>query len=221
LALDENLSKEIDMEKIDLKKELKHLYLPSAKEVTLVDVPEFKFAMVDGVIPASVPPGESPEFTNALDMLYGISYGLKFKSKLRDENPIDYTVMALEGLWWVKSGVFDFGKIEPWFFTALILQPDHISQDMFNEAAEELSKKKPELPFGKLRLEGFQEGRCIQIMHIGPYAEEPRTLAKMETFMEENGYKIRGKHHEIYIGDPRRAKPERLKTVLRHPVIKA
>lgn len=209
------------MKKINLKKELKHLYLPSAKEVVLVEVPAFNFLMVDGVIPAGASPSESHDYGNALEALYGISYGLKFKSKLREENPIDYTVMALEGLWWVESGDFEFGKVEPWFFTSMMLQPDHITRDMFEEAVQELQQKKPEVQLGKLRLERFEEGPSIQIMHIGPYSDEPRTLEKMQAFMEDQGYKFRGKHHEIYIGDPRRAKPEKLKTVLRHPVAKA
>lgn len=209
------------MKKIDLKKELKHLYLPTAKEVVQVDVPAFNFAMVDGVIAAGEAPGESPAFTDALSALYGISYGLKFKSKLREVDPIDYTVMALEGLWSAESGEFEFGKVEPWIFTAMILQPDHITQEMFDEAVQELQQKKPELQLDKLRFERFEEGPSIQIMHIGPYSDEPRTLEKMQAFMDDQGYKFRGKHHEIYIGDPRRAKPEKLKTVLRHPISKA
>lgn len=208
------------MQKIDLKKELKHLYLPSAKEVVFVEVPAFNFAMVDGVIPAGVLPAESTEYVDSLGALYGISYTLKFKSKLRELNPIDYTVMALEGLWWGESGDFDAEKLEPWFFTSMMLQPDHVTQEMFDEAVEELQQKKPELQLDDLRFERFEEGPSIQIMHIGPYSEEPRTLEKMQTFLEEQGYQYRGKHHEIYLGDPRRAKPERLKTVLRHPVAK-
>ncbi len=209
------------MKKIDLKKDLKHLYLPSAKQVVQVDVPAFNFAMVDGVIAAGEPPGESPAFADALSALYGFSYGLKFKSKRHEADPIDYTVMALEGLWSAESGEFEFGKVEPWLFTAMILQPNHITQAMFDEAVQELQQKKPELQLDKIRFERFEEGPSIQIMHIGPYSEEPRTLDTMQAFMDDHGYKLRGKHHEIYIGDPRRAKPDKLKTVLRHPVSKA
>lgn len=208
------------MKKIDLKKEYKHLYLPSAKEVSLVEVPAFNFAMIDGVIPAGVPPDESEEYVHSLEALYGISYGLKFKSKLREVDPIDYTVMALEGLWRVGSGQFEFGKQEDWFFTSMMMQPDHITEEMFLEALEELKQKKPNPALEKLRFERFEEGLSVQIMHRGPYSEEPRSLAKMEAYIEENGYRYRGDHHEIYLGDPRRAKPENLKTVLRHPVVK-
>lgn len=208
------------MIKIDYKKELKHLYLPSAKKVQLVEVPSMQFAMIDGRKLAGLAVAESTEFQNAMTALYGISYTLKFNSKLRKVNPIDYTVMALEGLWWTESGEFDFDKDnEDWLFTMMMMQPEHITQEMFQEGIAQVREKKGDNhAFDHLRLEAFHEGLCIQIMHIGPYAEEPATIEKMESFAEENGYSYRGKHHEIYIGDPRRAKPEKLKTVLRQPV---
>ena len=146
------------------------------------------------------------------------AYGLKFKSKLRSVNPIDYTVMALEGLWWVEEGPFDLTKPGDWRWTVMIMQPDHIDEGMVAEAVAEAREKKENPALDKLRFDRWEEGPCIQIMHIGPYADEPRTLEKMHAFARDNGYEPRGKHHEIYIGDPRRAKPERLKTVLRQPV---
>ncbi len=208
------------MVKIDLKKELRHLYLPSAKKVSVVNVPEFSFVMVDGMIPAGLPPAESIEFQEALSALYGISYTLKFASKLRAEKPIDYTVMALEGLWWVNDGEFDISQSQDWQFRAMILQPDHITAEMVDDALEESRRKTENPALDKARFQRFQEGLSIQIMHIGPYADEPRSLAKMSEYARENGYEYSGRHHEIYIGDPRRAKPENLKTVLRHPVRK-
>jgi hypothetical protein len=208
------------MVKIDLKKELRHLYLPSAKKVSVVNVPEFSFVMVDGMIPAGLPPAESIEFQEALSALYGISYTLKFASKLRAENPIDYTVMTLEGLWWVDDGEFDISQSQDWQFRAMILQPDHITAEMVDDALEESRKKTENPALDKARFQRFKEGLSIQIMHIGPYADEPRSLAKMSEYARENGYEYSGRHHEIYIGDPRRAKPENLKTVLRHPVRK-
>jgi hypothetical protein len=206
------------MEKLDLRKTLKHLYRPSAKRVEVVEVPPFQFAMIDGAIELGHSPDTSPSFQQALESLYGISYTLKFMSKLRKENPIDYTVMALEGLWWVEDGEFDITHPEGWHWTAMILQPDHITAEMYQDAREQLHSKKPDLPLDQLRFETFYEGLCMQIMHIGPYGEEPATIAKMDAFARENGYALRGKHHEIYLGDPRRAKPENLKTVLRHPI---
>lgn len=206
------------MEKLDLKKQLKHLYLPSAKTVSVVEVPEMQFVMLDGRIEPDETPETAPFFQDAIGALYGISFTLKFMSKLREKDPIDYTVMALEGLWWTDSGEFDFNKKEPWQCTLLMMQPDHINEAMFRDAMQELSEKKPNPRLDKLRFERFEEGLSIQMMHIGPYADEPRTLSKMKAFAAETGYTYRGRHHEIYIGDPRLAKPEKLRTVLRHPV---
>ena len=204
---------------LDLRKQWKHLYSPSAKKVEVVDVPRFQFAMLDGEIEPGYGPGTSPDFGDALEGLYGISYTLKFMSKLRKENPIDYPVMALEGLWWVEGAEFDITQPAGWKYNVMIMQPDHINPEMFQEALGQLRKKRGDKPaFARLRLESFQEGTCIQVMHIGPYAEEMTTIARMDEFARENGFLLHGKHHEIYMGDPRRAAPEKLKTILRHPV---
>ncbi|MGW8251360.1 MAG: GyrI-like domain-containing protein [Anaerolineales bacterium] len=208
------------MEKLDLRKQYRHLYQPSAKVVKVVDVPPMQFAMIDGEIEPGHSPGSSPAFQQALEALYGISYTLKFASKQRKENPLDYSVMALEGLWWVEDGKFDITHPGNWRWTAMIMQPDHISQVMYLEALDQLRRKKPNPALDKMRFETFHEGLSMQIMHVGPYSEEPATIAKMEAFARENGYLLRGNHHEIYLGDPRRAAPEKLKTVLRHPIEK-
>jgi hypothetical protein len=216
-----HFDKEESMEKLDLRKLFRHLYQPSAQKIVVVDVPRLQFAMIDGEIEPGCTPGDSPAFQQALEALYGISYTLKFASKQRRENPIDYPVMALEGLWWVDEGEFDITNPTNWRWTAMIMQPDHITAPMFEEGLAQLRKKKPGPALDKLRLETFHEGLCMQIMHIGPYSEEPATVARMDAFARENGYVLRGKHHEIYVGDPRRAVPEKLKTVLRHPIQKA
>lgn len=213
------------MNKMDLKKDLKTFYLPSAKVVTLVDVPAFKFIMTDGAIEPGMEPGNSPGFENALQAMYGAAYTLKFMIKKREVDPVDYPVMALEGLWDVVDGHFDFEVKDNWIYTLMILVPELITQDDFNKALSQLKTKKGDLPeFDRLRLGTFQEGLCVQTMHIGPYATEPETLQRMKAFMAEQGFRDLvgegGKHHEIYIGDPRRAAPEKLKTVLRHPVEK-
>jgi hypothetical protein len=208
------------MEKLDLRKQYKHLYLPSAKQVAIVDVPAFKFVMIDGAIEPGASPGMSTSFQQALEALYGITYTLKFASKLHKENPIDYTIMTLEALWWVEDGEFDITRPENWKWTAMIMQPDHISDSMYKESLEQLRKKRPNPSLDKMRFETFREGLSIQIMHIGPYTEEPVSLANMDAYAQDNGFRLRGKHHEIYLGDPRRADPAKLKTVLRHPVEK-
>jgi hypothetical protein len=207
--------------KLDLHKELKYLYSPSSKAVQLVEVPRFQFIMIDGLIEPGLGPGTSPGFQEAMQALYGATYTLKFMSKLRKQDPIDYPVMALEGLWWVEGGEFQIDKKDNWAYTMLIMQPDHITQEMFSEAMHQLRKKKGDQPvFARLRLETFEEGLSIQMMHIGPYASEPVTIEKMDTYARENGYIMHGKHHEIYLGNPLRAQPEKLKTILRHPVTK-
>jgi len=206
------------MDKLDLRKQYKSLYSPSAKNVALVDVPPFKYAMVDGQIEPGATPGTSESFQQAFQALYGISYTLKFMSKLRKDDPIDYTVMGVEGLWWMDEGEFDINQPDRWCWTAMILQPDHITEAMYQEGLAQLKKKKPSPGLERLHFETFHEGLSMQIMHIGPYSAEPTTLEKMHAFAQANGYTRRGKHHEIYFGDPRRTDPAKLKTILRQPV---
>jgi hypothetical protein len=210
------------MKTLDLRKELKQYYAPPAKKVGLVDVPEFQFAMISGAIEPGAEPGNSPAFASATEALYGISYTLKFMSKLRKIDPIDYPVMALEGLWWVEDGEFGMARKDNWSWTVMILQPDHITPEMFEEARAQVRAKRVDNPaLAQLRLERFREGLCVQTLHVGPYADEPATVAKMDAFAAEHGYVMSGKHHEIYTGNPLRSAPEKLKTVLRHPVEKA
>jgi len=211
------------MEKLDLKHDLKYLYAPSAKKIEVVDVPAMNFVMIDGAIEPDQAPGTSPLFAENMQALYGASYTLKFAAKLRKQDPVDYPVMALEGLWWVEAGTFDIRKPGNWKYTVMVMQPDLVTPAMFAEALAQLRKKRGDQPaFGKLRLERFCEGLSVQTMHIGPYASEPATVERMQIFMHENGCQdlvgLGGKHHEIYMGDPRRADPAKLKTVLRHPV---
>lgn len=211
------------MKTLDLKKELKHLYAPSAKKPEILQVPSLQFAMIDGAIEKGYEPGNSPAFATATQALYSISYTLKFMIKKRRTNAIDYPVMALEGLWWVEDGKFDITVKDNWFYTVMILQPDVITKDIFDEGLAEVRRKKGDSQaLSKLRLANFEEGLCVQVMHIGPYATEPATIEQMRAFALENGYRDRvgpnGKHHEIYLGDPRKADPAKLKTVLRHPI---
>jgi hypothetical protein len=214
------------MKILDLKKQYKHLYQPPAKQVKLVNVPRLQFAMVDGAIEKGSEPGKSPAFAEATQALYGLSYTLKFMLKKRKTNAVDYPVMALEGLWWVEDGFFDITVKDNWFYTLMILQPDVVTADVFEEAREQVRKKKgASAMLEKLRLAVFEEGLCVQVMHLGPYATEPATIERMRTFMAENEVKDNvgpyGKHHEIYLSDPRRVAAEKMKTVLRHPVVRA
>jgi hypothetical protein len=209
-----SLLQEPAMTKLDLKKELKHLYQPSAKEVVLVDVPAMNFLMIDG----KGDPVTSQAFQDAMETLYGMAYGIKFGMKQQGLGP-DFTVMAVEGLWWIAGREdFDMEARDDWLWTLMIMQPDHVTRDIVDQAAADLKAKKDPPALADLRFEPFHEGLSAQIMHIGPYAEEVPTIRKIHEFIGEQGYQPRGKHHEIYLGDPRRTAPERLKTVLRQPV---
>ncbi len=211
------------MQKLDLKKDLKYLYAPSAKKVEVVDVPAFNFLMVDGAVEPGYAPGDSPLFQENMQAMYNAAYTLKFMVKQRKNDPVDYPVMALEGLWWVEDGTFDIRQPGNWKYTVMILEPDLVTGGLFDEMLAQLRRKKGDQPaFSRLRFDRFHEGLCVQTMHIGPYASEPATVERMQAFAQENGCRDRvgsgGKHHEIYLGDPRRADPAKLRTVLRHPV---
>jgi len=207
------------MQTLDLRKLYKHLYNPSARQPVIVDVPPLHFACIDGAIEPGQSPGTSPSFAAALEALYGISYTLKFLCKQRAEDPVDYPVMPLEAQWSIAGGEFDIRRPDNWHWRAMIMQPEPITPDVFAEGLDKLRKKRGSQPgFDLLRLEPFTEGLCVQVMHLGPYSEEPATLDRMRAYAETHGYRLHHDHHEIYLGDPRRADPAKLKTVLRHPV---
>lgn len=213
------------MKTLDLKKQFKHLYQPSAKKIETVQVPNLQFAMIDGAIEKGSEPGRSPSFAEATQALYGLSYTLKFMLKKRKTDALDYPVMALEGLWGVEDGKFDITVKDNWSYTLMIMQPEVITQEIFEQARAEVRRKKGDSDMlNKARLAHFEEGLCVQTMHIGPYAAEPATLERMQEFMRENGLMDNvgpnGRHHEIYLSDPRKAAPDKMKTVLRHPVVK-
>jgi hypothetical protein len=140
------------MKILDLKREMKYLYAPSAKKVEMVQVPRLQFAMIDGAIEKGSEPGKSPAFAEATEALYGISYTLKFMFKKRKTKAVDYPVMALEGLWWVEDGMFDIAIKDNWFYTLMILQPDIVTQDIFEEdwpkCAASAGKLKPSQKYG-------------------------------------------------------------------------
>ena len=213
------------MKILDLKKKFKYLYQPSAKKMEIIQVPNLQFAMINGAIEKGQAPGTSPLFAQATQALYGLSYTLKFMLKKRKTNAVDYSVMALEGLWWVEDGMFDITIKDNWFYTLMIMQPEVITKEIFEEAREQVRKKKGASEMlSKIKLAYFEEGLCVQVMHIGPYAAEPATIDRMKEFMAENKLRDnvgpKGKHHEIYLSDPRKAAPEKIKTILRHPVMK-
>lgn len=209
------------MEKIDYKKAEKHLYLP--KSPAIVQVPEMVFFAVDG----QGDPNTSPAYAQALELLYGLSFTVKM-SKMGGEEPegyFDYVVPPLEGLWWTETPGFD-GKPpadkNDFRWTSLIRQPPFVNEAVFAWAAERLAKKKPELDLTKARFLRWEEGLCAHLLHTGPYDAEPASIDRLTGFLREQGcvpdFTDVRRHHEIYLGDPRRTAPERLKTVIRHPV---
>lgn len=202
------------MIKIDLKKDLKHLYNPSSKEVAVVDVSEVEFLMVDG----AGNPNTAQEYKDAIEALYSVSYALKFMVK-KGESAIDYAVMPLEGLWWVDDMTqFSMENKDAWKWTAMIMQPEYVTEGLVNAALRQVEKKKNPPALSKIRFESFHEGLSAQIMHIGPYSAEGPTIERLHNFIKENGYELRGKHHEIYLSDPRRSAPEKMRTVIRQPM---
>lgn len=203
------------MTKIDFKNQLKHLYNPSKKDFSMVEVPAMQFLMVDG----HGTPGVAQAYQDALEALYAVAYKIKFASKQELEQ--DYTVPPLEGLWWADNmDAFTTARDKSqWDWTMMIMQPDWITAALFEKACAIVNKQKDLAALSKLRLETYTEGLSVQILHIGSYDDEAPTLHKLHhEFMPANGYTFNGKHHEIYLSDPRRVAPEKLKTVLRQPV---
>ncbi len=202
------------MKKLDWKKELKHLYHPSVKEVVQVDVPTMNYLMVDG----KGDPNNSQEYADAITALFSVAYTLKFMVK-KGTLAIDYGVMPLEGLWWADDmSKFTTEDKRNWLWTAMIAQPEFITQVMVSNAIAEVKRKKNSAAISRVRFESFDEGKCAQIMHIGPFSEEGPNIDKVHQFIEAHGCKLHGKHHEIYLSDIRKADPSKWKTVIRQPM---
>ncbi len=202
-------------EKIDLKKQYKEFYNPSAKEPVILEIPAMQFLMVDG----QGNPNTARSYQEAVEALYAVSYTVKFMMK--KEHGLDYAVMPLEGLWWgTPLGQTRFSEADKDRFqwTAMIMQPAFVTPALIEEGIRRAAAKKPLPSAEKLRFEAFAEGLAVQIMYFGQYSDEGPTIERMHHYAFGQGYELAGKHHEIYLGDPRRTAPEKLKTVLRHPL---
>lgn len=201
------------MEKIDYKKELKQFYQPSAKEVVLVEIPRMHYLMIDG----EGDPNASQAYADAVEALFTVSYTVKFMVK-RGSLAIDYGVMPLEGLWWSEDMAnFSSGDKSGWKWTMMIMQPPCVPRDLVDEAIAQVRTKKKLAALPHLRYEALDEGRCAQLLHIGPFSEEGPTVAKVHDFIATIG-ELAGKHHEIYLSDIRRADPAKWKTIVRQPL---
>ena len=201
------------MEKIDFKKELKHLYRHSAKKVVQVDVPIMNYLTVDG----EGDPNTSEEFSDAVEALFAVSYAIKFMVK-KGPWAIDYGVMPLEGLWWADDmSNFSIEDKSNWKWTLMIMQPDLVTKEMVDSAISNVRKKKNPVALSKVRFEAKTEGKCAQILHVGPFSEEGPTVKKVHQYIDSVGKRV-GKHHEIYLSDIRKADPAKWKTVIRQPM---
>ena len=206
----------------DFLKQYKALYQPKTTPA-IIDVPEMTFFAVDGRGNPNEPEGE---YGKAVGLLYALSYTIKMSDKGKTPLPgfVPFRVAPLEGFWQMAGGVpgVDYGNKDKFEWTSVIRQPDFVDESVFAWACEQVRKKKG-IDTARARLLRFREGLCVQMMHIGPYDAEPASVARMDDFLAEHGYRndlgVR-RHHEIYLGDPSRTAPERLKTVLRHPVAK-
>lgn len=203
------------MSKFDLKKEMSEFYSPPKGKFTIVDVPPINFIMGDG----AGNPNHNPQFQQITEALYGMAYTIKFKSKALGN---DFVVAPLEGLWWAEDmDVFTLERKDDWLWTLVMALPNWVTSELVAEAHQEVARKKDLPALSQLRFETYHEGLAVQSMYLGAYADEGPTIAALHQFAKEQGYALRGKHHEIYLGDPRRTAPEKLKTVIRQPIQKS
>lgn len=202
-------------DKLDYKREYKLLYTAKAGQPVLIDVPPLNFIMIDG----RGDPNTSSAYSEAVEALFSVAYTLKFAVK--KSMSMDYAVMPLEGQWWVDDPARAiYTRRDEWQWTMMIMQPDAITEPLFEAAIAESGRKKTLPALDRLHFARFHEGRAAQILHLGPYSEEPATVDGLHAFIEASGCVPSGKHHEIYLNDPRRVAPDKMKTILRQPVAK-
>ena len=199
--------------KRDLRRELRSFY-SAGPDPIMVEVPHLAFLMIDG----HGDPNTSVEYSLAVQSLYAVAYAAKFAVK-RAPDGIDYGVMPLEGLWSVSDmSTFTVEDKSAWDWTLMIMQPGEVTPEILDKAKAVTARKQRSGAVAGVRLERFAEGLSAQVMHMGPYAAEGPTIQRLHGFIAEHGYVLAGKHHEVYLSDPRRAAPERMKTILRQPV---
>jgi hypothetical protein len=200
--------------KLDYKRELRELYGIRAVAPVIVDVPELSFLMVDG----TGDPNTSRGYREGVEALFAVSYRVKFAVK-RGSEGIDYSVMPLEGLWWVDDmSTFSLNDKSSWSWTAMIMQPDVVTEEVVRRSILEASKKKKFPAATKLRFDRLGEGLAAQVLHTGPYSAEGPSIERLHAFIAETGHRPRGKHHEIYLNDPSRSDPAKLTTIIRQPI---
>lgn len=208
----------------DYKKEYKEFYLPKNKP-SIVDIPKMNYIAVRG---RGNPNDENSEYKESIGLLYAIAFTIKmsYKGSYKIDGYFEYVVPPLEGFWWQDGNYtgIDYKSKDKFNFISLIRLPDFVTKKDFDWAVEEATKKKKQ-DFSKVEFLAFEEGTCVQCMHVGSYDDEPKTIEAMNEYMAENGYELditdERHHHEIYLSDPRRVDASKLKTVIRHPIKKA
>ncbi len=203
------------MDKVDYKKQLKELYQAKTGTPVVVNVPAMNYIMIDG----HGDPNTSQDYIDAVQALYPVAYTIKFMCK--KELQKDFGVMPLEGLWWTED-MRDFNTQDKsnWLWTVMIMQPDVVTKDIYDQSIKQVAGKKNPKALDKVRFESYDEQRAAQVMYIGPYADEGPTIHNLHGFIKEQGGKLEETnkhHHEIYLGDPRRTDPAKLKTIIRQP----
>lgn len=200
------------MTSTDLKKVYREHYT-AGNDPTVVEVPERPYLMIHG----EGDPNTSPAYQQAVSALYPLAYGLR--KAIRDASGIAYTVMPLEGLWWVDDmRQFSIDDKSDWKWTAMICQPEEVTIELAAEVLPEVTRRKKLAAGQRARIEPFRDGLAAQVLHRGAYADEGPTIARLHEFIEENGYRLRDRHHEIYLTDPRKGDPARTRTIIRQPI---
>ncbi|WP_137290603.1 GyrI-like domain-containing protein [Natronorubrum halophilum] len=201
------------MENIDFKRELSEIYQQTDDEVSLVDVLELNYLMIDG----HGDPNTSSEYEAAIETLYPLSYAIR--AIIKEEEEFKYVVMPLEGLWWTDDmESFDVENKSEWQWTLMIMQPDFVTETIVERARDNVRDDKDLPSLSEMRFESLDEGTSAQTLHVGPFSDEGSTVKRIHEFIETRGFSLRGRHHEIYLSDMRRTEPERLKTIIRQPV---
>ena len=218
----QNIKRGIVIMAFDYKKEYKEFYMPK-KKPSIVEIPKMNYIAVRG---KGNPNDENGEYKNSIGLLYAIAFTIKmsYKGNHKIDGYFEYVVPPLEGFWWQENTKgFDYNRKDDMQFISIIRVPDFVTEDDFKWAVDEATKKKKQ-DFSKVEFLTYNEGICVQCMHIGSYDNEPETVELMHTFMTEKGYELNITdsrfHHEIYLSDPRRCDKSRLKTVIRHPIKK-
>lgn len=202
------------MNKLDLKKQFAALYAAKAGAPSIVTVPSFGFLMIDG----EGDPNTMPAYQQAVQALFTVSYALKFRVK-KGPAGVDYGVMPLEGLWWADDPQrFATNDRTAWRWTMMVMQTGLVTPALVAETLEEVRRKKRLPALDAMRYQSFEEGDCVQVLHVGPFTTEAATIEALHTFVAEAGAELRGVHHEIYLSDIEKTEPSRWKTILRQPI---